>query len=258
METDGSGAFVLLFEPCMTARIEARHVSKRFGDHVALRDFSVQISPGEVFGLIGPNGAGKTTFIRILTGYWLPTSGDVRVDGVSVVDDPTPVQERLGYVPEQPKLYTDHRVDTFLRLMGQLRGLRGSDLAEALERSVDRFELGEVRRRRIGVLSKGFRQRVSLAQALLHDPPLLVIDEPTVGLDPRQQIELRRIIQGLGGRHTVLLCTHQLREAEACCSRVALLDRGELLRIASADEIASGKSLEELFLTETDRGEERR
>jgi ABC-2 type transport system ATP-binding protein len=235
----------------MGAKIDAKELSKRFGAHVALREFTLQIEPGEVFGLIGPNGAGKTTFLRILTGYWLPTSGDVRVDGHSVVEERTAVQERLGYACEQPKLYLDHSVDSFLRLMGELRGLGGSALREAVQRSVDRFGLGEVRRRRIGVLSKGFRQRVSLAQAMIHDPPLLVIDEPTVGLDPRQQIELRSIIDELGGNHTVVLCTHQLREAEAICDRVALLDRGELLEIATAEQIRSGHTLEKRFLEAT-------
>jgi ABC-2 type transport system ATP-binding protein len=237
----------------MAARIEAREVSKRFGDHVALADFSIQVEPGEVFGLIGPNGAGKTTFLRILTGYWLPTAGDVFVDGRSVVAEPEVVQARLGYACEQPKLYLDHRVDTFLVLMAELRGLGGPARDDAVERAIDRFALGEVRRRRIGVLSKGFRQRVSLAQALLHEPELIVIDEPTVGLDPRQQIELRQVIQGLGGKHTVLLCTHQLGEAELCCDRVALLDRGRLARVATREEIASGSGLEQLFLELTVR-----
>ncbi len=237
----------------MSARIEAKAVTKRFGKHVALRDFSLEVAPGEVFGLIGPNGAGKTTFLRILTGYRLPTSGEVRVDGFSVVEQRKQVQERLGYTCEQPRLYSDHTVEAFLRLMGQLRGLSGSGLTEALELALGRFGLDEVRRRRISVLSKGFRQRVSLAQALLHEPPLIVIDEPTVGLDPRQQIELRQIIRSFGGRHTVLLCTHQLREAEAVCDRVALLDRGKLVRIATAEEIRSGHSLEELFLEATSK-----
>jgi ABC-2 type transport system ATP-binding protein len=173
-----------------------------------------------------------------------------------VVDDRTAVQERLGYACEQPKLYMDHTVDTFLRLMGQLRGLSRARLEDALEHSVSRFGLDEVRRRRIGVLSKGFRQRVSLAQAFLHEPPLLVIDEPTVGLDPRQQIELRQIIESLGGGHTVVLCTHQLPEAEAICNRVALLDRGRLVEIATAEEIRAGHTLEELFLAATGRSQD--
>lgn len=235
----------------MSARVDAKAVTKRFGDRVVLDSFSVEIPPGEVFGLIGPNGAGKTTFLRILTGFWLPSAGAVYVDGVSVSEDPERVQERLGYACEQPKLYTDHRVETFLKLMGELRGLSGKRLRAAIDRAEERFGLGEVRRRRIGVLSKGFRQRVSLAQALLHDPPLIVIDEPTVGLDPRQQIELRRIMQSLGGSHTVILSTHQLHEAETCCDRVAVLDQGRLRRIARAEELHSDGSLERLFLDTT-------
>ena len=240
----------------MGARIQAEGVTKRFGDHVALDALTLEIEAGEVFGLIGPNGAGKTTFLRILTGYWIPTAGEIRVDGVSVVTDRFRVQERLGYACEQPKLYMDHRVDTFLRMMAEIRGLGGSELREAVARAADQFGLGEVMRRRIGVLSRGFQQRVSLAQALLHDPSVVVIDEPTAGLDPRQQIELRRILQSLGGRHTVVICTHHLPEAELCCDRIGLLDRGRLLQVATTEEVRAGGSLEQLFLETTRRTEE--
>jgi ABC-2 type transport system ATP-binding protein len=232
----------------MSAKIEAQRVSKRFGSLVALDALSLEVAAGEVFGIIGPNGAGKTTFLRILTGYWLASDGDVRVDGLSVTRQRFQVQARLGYACEQPKLYADHRVDAFLRLMGELRGLSGAKLRAALEVATDRLGLEDVLRRRIGVLSKGFRQRVALAQAILHEPALLVVDEPTVGLDPAQQIELRRIIAGFRGQHTVVLCTHQLHEAEVLCDRVALLDRGRLAAIATADEIRAGGSLEALFL----------
>jgi ABC-2 type transport system ATP-binding protein len=230
------------------AMVEARAVSKRFGSVVALDALDLDVAAGEVFGIIGPNGAGKTTFLRILTGYWLASEGDVHVDGLSVTRDRFAVQARLGYACEQPKLYADHRVDTFLRMMGQVRGLSGERLRDAIGISVERFGLGEVLRRRIGVLSKGFRQRVALAQALLHDPPVLIVDEPTVGLDPAQQIELRNILASLRGRHSVILCTHQLYEAEMICDRVALLDRGRLAALATADEIRTGGSLEALFL----------
>ena len=240
----------------MSARIEAQGVSKRFGSVVALDSLSLDVAPGEIFGLIGPNGAGKTTFIRILCGYRLATEGDVLVDGVSVTRERFRVQARLGYACEQPKLYADHTVDAFLRFMGELRGLAGPRLRAAIGLSVERMGLEPVRRRRIGVLSKGFRQRVALAQALLHDPALLVVDEPTVGLDPAQQIELRRIIAGFRGTHTVLLCTHQLYEAETVCDRVALLDRGRLAALATADEIRAGGNLEALFLARVGRAPE--
>jgi ABC-2 type transport system ATP-binding protein len=232
----------------MSARIEALGVSKRFGPVVALDALSLEIAPGEIFGLIGPNGAGKTTFIRILTGYRLASQGDVRVDGISVTTDRFRVQARLGYACEQPKLYGDHTVEAFLRFVGEVRGLEGAKLRAAIGLSVERMGLESVRRRRISVLSKGFRQRVALAQALLHDPSLLVVDEPTVGLDPAQQIELRRIIAGFRGTHTVVLCTHQLHEAEAICDRVALLDRGRLAALATAEELRAAGSLEALFL----------
>jgi len=233
----------------MSAMVEARAVSKRFGSVVALDSLNLEVKAGEVFGIIGPNGAGKTTFLRILTGYWLASSGDVRVDGRSVTRERFAVQARLGYACEQPKLYADHRVDAFLRMMGELRGLSGARLRDAVDLAVERMGLGEVLRRRIGVLSKGFRQRVALAQALLHEPPLLVVDEPTVGLDPAQQIELRHILAGFRGRHTVILCTHQLYEAEMICDRVALLDRGRLAALATGDEMRAGGSLEALFLS---------
>jgi len=239
----------------MSAKIQAQAVSKRFGSVVALDALSLEIAPGEIFGLIGPNGAGKTTFLRILTGYMLASSGDVLVDDISVTRNRFRVQARLGYATEQPRLYADHSVRGFLRFMGEVRGLRGERLERALARAVERLELGAVLRRRIGVLSKGFRQRVGLAQAILHEPPLLVVDEPTVGLDPAQQIELRRILAGLRGAHTVILCTHQLHEAEEICDRVALLDRGRLAALASAEEIRAGGSLEALFLAKVGRPE---
>jgi ABC-2 type transport system ATP-binding protein len=235
----------------MSATIEAKEVSKRFGSHLALDRLSLEVPPGEAFGLIGPNGAGKTTFLRILTGYRLPSAGDIVVDGLSVARERAQVQARLGYACEQPRLYLDHRVETFLRLMGELRGLGGPRLRAAVEREIERFALGEVRRRPIAVLSKGFRQRVSLAQALLHDPALLVIDEPTVGLDPRQQLELHQTLRSLAGLHTLILCTHQLREAESCCDRVGLIDRGRLVGMASREELRAGGTLERLFLRAT-------
>jgi ABC-2 type transport system ATP-binding protein len=237
----------------MSAKLQAQAVSKRFGSVVALDSLSLEVAPGEVFGLIGPNGAGKTTFLRILTGYMLASSGDVLVDGVSVTRERFRVQAGLGYATEQPRLYADHSVKAFLRFMGEVRGLHGPRLSRAVERAVEVMELGSVFRRRIGVLSKGFRQRVGLAQAILHEPPLLVVDEPTVGLDPAQQIELRRILAGLRGAHTVLLCTHQLHEAETICDRVALLDRGRLAALATAEEMRSAGSLETLFLAKVAR-----
>jgi ABC-2 type transport system ATP-binding protein len=236
------------------AKLVADRVAKRFGPVVALDSLSLEIAPGEIFGLIGPNGAGKTTFLRILTGYWLASSGDVTVDGHSVTRDRFAVQARLGYACEQPKLYADHRVDTFLRMMGEIRGLSGAALRQAVARAVERMDIESVLHRRIGLLSKGFRQRVALAQALLHEPALLVVDEPTVGLDPAQQIELRNILVGFRGTHTVIICTHQLAEAERLCDRVALLDRGRLAAIATAAEIRAGGSLEELFLTKVGSG----
>ena len=168
--------------------IEARDLTRRFGSHVALDRLSLSIPPKETFGLMGANGAGKTTFIRLVTGYLLPTEGSVTVGGVSPAVDPRAVRERLGFVMETSRLYPELRVRGFLRFMGGARGLSGPELPAAVDRAIERFQLQAVAKRPIGNLSKGFEQRVSLAQAFLHDPPLVIVDEPTGGLDPVQRI----------------------------------------------------------------------
>jgi ABC-2 type transport system ATP-binding protein len=224
-------------------RIDARDLTRRFGDHLALDRLTLAIEPGETFGLLGANGAGKTTFIRLVTGYLAPSSGAVTVDGLSPVRDARAVHARMGFVGETSRLYPELRVRGFLCFAGGARGLAGPALAEAVERTLERFGLGPVARRPIGQLSKGFQQRVSLAQAFLHDPALVIVDEPTSGLDPLQQEEARALLGSAPGRRTVVLCTHDLAEARALAGRVAVLRAGRLVALGPTAEVLAGEPL---------------
>lgn len=209
--------------------IEAHDLTRRFGDHVAVDALDLRVPRGATYGLLGANGAGKTTFIRMVTGYLLPSRGTVRVLGRSPVSEAAAVHRRVGFVMETSRLYPELRVVGFLRFAGGARGLAGGALAAAVDRVVQRFGLAQVARRPVGNLSKGYQQRVSLAQAFLHDPPLVIVDEPTGGLDPVQQDEVRRVLGDLAGERTILLCTHDLAEARALAERVAVLHAGRLV-----------------------------
>jgi ABC-2 type transport system ATP-binding protein len=233
------------------ARIVARGLSRRFGAHLALHGLDLAIEPGEVFGLLGANGAGKTTFIRLVTGYLLPSAGSITVDGLSPDRDARAVQARIGYVPETPRLYNELRVEGYLRFAAGLRGLSGAARRAAVDSVLVRFRLEDVARRPIGHLSKGYRQRVSLAQAFLHDPSLLIVDEPTSGLDPLQRHEVREVLTGLGGRRTVLLCTHDLPEARALASRCAVLHHGERVALGPTEAVLGGDDPLALFRGKT-------
>jgi ABC-2 type transport system ATP-binding protein len=229
--------------------IEVANLSKRYGDIAAIRDVSFTAADGEILGFLGPNGAGKTTTMRIITGFMPATSGTVRVDGFDVFEQSTEVRRRIGYLPENPPLYNDMSVSAYLRFVAKLKGLtRGADIAAALERVLETCGLTAVRERLLGHLSKGFRQRVGLAQALIHDPPVLVLDEPTIGLDPRQIIEIRGLIKTLGGKRTIVLSTHILPEVSQVCDKVVIINDG---RIVVEDQLANltrGRSLEEVFI----------
>jgi ABC-2 type transport system ATP-binding protein len=218
-------------------RVEADALTRRFGSNLALDGVSLTIQRGEAFGLLGANGAGKTTFIRCLTGVLLPSGGDIRVDGFSSVSDPAAVRTRVGFVAETSRLYPELRVLSFLRFAAGARGLSGKAREQALERVIERFSLGEVTKRLVGHLSKGFQQRVSLAQAFVADPPLVIVDEPTGGLDPLQQEEVRSLLRSLRGERTLLLCTHDLGEASALTDRVAVLSRGRLVAVGASNEV---------------------
>ncbi len=232
--------------------IEATALSRRFGERIALDRLTLRIASSESFALLGANGAGKTTFIRLLTGALLPSAGELTVDGLSPALRPAEVHARLGFVMETSRLYPELRVQGFLRFMGGARGLAGAALARAVEVALARFELTGVATRLVGNLSKGYQQRVSLAQAFLSDPPLVIVDEPTGGLDPVQRREVQTLLLGLRGRSTLLLCTHDLEEARTLATRVAVLNAGRLVAegppaevLGGGDELAVFRSLPE-------------
>ncbi len=229
------------------AAVEAEGLTRRFGDHVALDGIELGIRPGEAFGLLGANGAGKTTFIRLVTGYLVPSAGHVTVDGHSPAIDPQAVHRRIGFAAETSRLYPDLRVRGFLRFVGGARGLRGASLRGAVDATLERFQLADVAKRLVGNLSKGYQQRVSLAQAFLHDPALLIVDEPTSGLDPLQRSEVRRVLGAARGRHTLLICTHDLAEARELTQRVAVLNRGRLVALGPTAEVLGGEDPLALF-----------
>jgi len=213
----------------MSSVVQARHVSKWYGPRRALTDISFAVEPGELIGLLGPNGSGKSTLLRILTGYLSPSSGTVEVAGRDVVTDSIGVRREIGYVPEDAPLYDHMRVVEFLRFMANIKGLRAQAANRAVEAAATQLDLARVMTVPTGKLSRGFRQRVSIAQALLADPKILVLDEPTSGLDPHQVIAVRELVCSLAGRHTILLASHVLPEIEKIATRVMILLDGTLL-----------------------------
>jgi ABC-2 type transport system ATP-binding protein len=227
--------------------ISARGLSRRFGPHTALADVDLDVPAGSTFALLGANGAGKTTFLRLVTGTLLPSAGEVRVAGISPAEDPARVQARLGYVMETSRLYPELRVQGFLRFFAGARGLARGEREAAVERAIDRFGLGPVAKRLVGNLSKGYQQRVSLAQAFLHDPPLVIVDEPTGGLDPVQRRDVQERLHALRGERTILLSTHDLDEARELADRAAVLCAGRLVAEGAAAELLGGDDPLALF-----------
>ncbi len=219
--------------------IQVENLVKYYGSFVALRGISFEVPSGQVLGFLGPNGAGKSTTMKILTGYLYPSSGQVRVDGIDVQRDPLTVRKKVGYLPETNPLYMDMRVDDYLRFVGGVRGLRGKEMLRGIQRVVEVCGLARVYRKEIRELSKGYRQRVGLAQAMIHDPEILVLDEPTSGLDPNQIVEIRELIRSLGADRTVLLSTHYLQEVEATCDRILIVARGKLVADGTSRSLTS-------------------
>ena len=232
--------------------IEVKGLYKRYGRLVAVRDVSFEIQRGEVVGLLGPNGAGKTTTMRVLTGFLPPSQGSVRIAGHDLEREPLAARRAIGYLPENPPLYPEMRVSDYVHYVAAIKDVARAARAEKVERALAACALEEVGRRVIGTLSRGYRQRVGLAQAIVHEPEVLVLDEPTAGLDPLQIVEIRNLIRDLAqeeGR-TVILSTHILPEVEAICQRVLLISRGEIRIDGALAEVKGTGSLEDVFLRE--------
>lgn len=232
------------YQSTVTMSIRVQNLTKEYNHQRAVDQISLTVQPGEIVGFLGPNGAGKSTTMKIATGYLAPTDGTVEVNGFDVRTQPMDVRRSVGYLPEHNPLYLDLYVKEYLRFAGSLHGMRGSDLSRRIADIIELVGLQREQHKRIGQLSKGYRQRVGLAQALLHNPPVLILDEPTTGLDPNQLAEIRQVIRNVGRDKTVLFSTHIMQEVEAICDRVIIINRGKIvvdqplsqLRSASAGE----------------------
>lgn len=229
--------------------IEVSHLTKQYGNHLAVDDVSFTVADGQICGLLGPNGAGKSTIMNILTGYLSATSGQVTVAGHPLPEEADAAKACVGYLPEQPPLYPEMTVQEYLTFAAELKGVKKAERKEQVCRAARRTGLEAVLPRLIRSLSKGYKQRVGIAQALLGSPRLIILDEPTVGLDPAQVIEIRKLIRELGRAHTVILSSHILSEVQAVCQQILILSKGHLAAAGSLEELtADGKSLEEVFL----------
>ncbi len=230
--------------------IEVESLTKQFGSKRAVDNLTFTVKKGEVLGFLGPNGAGKSTTMRMITGFFPPTSGDAKVCGISVVDRPAEAKTKIGYLPESAPLYNDMTVIGFLRFCASIRGLKGTAKNDAVERAIDTCFLGSVAKQSIDTLSKGYRHRTCLAQALLHDPEVLILDEPTDGLDPNQKHEVRQLIRRLGKDKAILFSTHILEEVEAACTRAVIVDCGKIVADGTPTELLAQSgtgSLTDLF-----------
>lgn len=233
--------------------IEVSHLTKQYGNHLAVDDVSFTVADGQICGLLGPNGAGKSTIMNILTGYLSATSGQVTVAGHPLPEEADAAKACVGYLPEQPPLYPEMTVQEYLTFAAELKGVKKAERKEQVCRAARRTGLETVLPRLIRSLSKGYKQRVGIAQALLGSPRLIILDEPTVGLDPAQVIEIRKLIRELGRAHTVILSSHILSEVQAVCQQILILSKGHLAAAGSLEELtADGKNLEEVFLELTD------
>jgi len=220
--------------------IEVKNLTKNYGSFEAVKDVSFFIDKGEIVGFLGPNAAGKTTTMRILTGYMAATKGTAAVAGFDVFKDSMSVKRRVGYLPEHPPLYMEMTVESYLTFVGRIKGLRGKEVKMKLDEVLERTSAADVRKLLIAKLSKGYRQRVGLAQALIHDPDVLVLDEPTAGLDPKQIIGVRELIKELGKDHTIILSTHILPEVSATCGRVIIINKGKIVAEDTPENLTGG------------------
>ena len=219
--------------------IKVEGLSKTYARHTAVDNISFEVEKGKIVGFLGPNGAGKTTTMRILTCFMPPTSGSAEVAGFNVMESPLEVKRRIGYLPEIPPLYPDMEVVEYLQYVGKLKGLSGQDLDKRVKEVAGRCNVADVSNKMIGKLSKGYRQRVGLAQAIIHNPEVLILDEPTSGLDPKQILETRDLIKSLAGDHTIILSTHILPEVESTCESVIIITKGKLVARDSVENLTS-------------------
>lgn len=219
--------------------IEVENLTKRYGPTLAVSDVSFQVQKGEILGFLGPNGAGKTTTMRIITGFLSASAGRVRVAGIDVAASPLDAKRHIGYLPENPPVYTDMTVNEYLAFVGRIKGVARGDLKKRIGEVSEKCSVADVQDRQIGRLSKGYRQRVGLAQALIHNPDILILDEPTAGLDPKQIIETRQLIKNLAGQHTVILSTHILPEVSKTCQRVVVISKGTVVAMGAPDELTA-------------------
>ena len=219
------------------AVVQVENLSRFYQNQSAIKNLSFSLNAGEVLGFLGPNGAGKSTTMKILTGNLAPSEGQVRIKGFDIIESPREAKQQIGYLPEHPPLYCEASVDEYLKYCAQLRGIRRQSINKALDVSKQQCGLSDVGRRLIGHLSKGYQQRVGIAQAIIHNPPVIILDEPTVGLDPIQMRDIRHLIKKLGQEHSVILSTHILSEVQATCDRVQIIQQGELIYHSSIETL---------------------
>lgn len=221
----------------MSSLISVNNLTRHYGDFCAVDNISFELSVGDILGFLGPNGAGKSSTMQMLSGNLAPTFGEISINGIDLLENPKAAKASLGYLPENPPLYKEMTVDEYLQFCGRLHLITKSQLNSVCESAIERCGLGDVRRRLIRNLSKGFQQRVGIAQAILHSPPVIILDEPTVGLDPIQILEIRQLMKTLGESHGIVLCTHILPEVQAVCNRVQIINQGKLVYSSDIDEL---------------------
>ena len=219
--------------------IEIRNLTKKYGNHIAVDDISLDIKPGKVYGFLGPNGAGKSTTMNIITGYLAPTSGEVKIDGHDIYKEPEEAKACIGYLPEIPPLYVDMKVEEYLEFVAELKKVSKDDIKKEVERVINLTRINDVSHRIINNLSKGYRQRVGMAQAIIGSPKIIILDEPTVGLDPNQIKEVRDLIKSLAGDHTVILSSHILSEISETCSHVFIINKGKIIANNSIETLSN-------------------
>jgi len=234
--------------------IEVQHLTKRYGPVTAVDDVSFSVQRGEILGFLGPNGAGKTTTMRVLTGYMPPTDGKAVVAGYDVFEQPIEAKRRTGYLPETPPLYPDMTVRDYLSFVSRIKGVPRAERTARVNEMMEKTRIADVANRHCGKLSKGYRQRVGLAQALMHNPDVLILDEPTAGLDPKQIIETRQLIKALAGDHTIILSTHILPEVSQTCQRVVIINRGKVVAVDTPDNLTSRLQGSETMYLQVDAG----